>query len=65
MIIRDNFLLVLHKNICCDPSSELSCRVGADERSQHMVSMGNKRNYPSIIIKYAGPRSAIGRAPDS
>ena len=19
MIIRDNFLLILHKNICCDP----------------------------------------------
>ena len=24
MIIRDNFLLILHKNICCDPSSEPS-----------------------------------------
>ena len=22
-IIRDIFLLILHKNICCDPSSEL------------------------------------------
>ena len=24
MIIRDNFLLFLHRNIFCDPSSELS-----------------------------------------
>ena len=24
MIIRDNFLLILHKNICFDPSSEPS-----------------------------------------
>ena len=24
MIIRYNFLLILHKNICCDPSAELS-----------------------------------------
>ena len=52
MIIRDNFLLILHKNICCDPSSEPSCRDGSDEGSQHMVSMRNKENYPSIIIKY-------------
>ena len=25
VIIRDNFLLILHKNICCDPSSEPGC----------------------------------------
>ena len=43
----------MHKNICCDPSSELSRRDGSDEGSQHMVSMKNKKNYPSIIIKYS------------
>ena len=52
MIIRDNFLLILHKNVCCDPSTEPSRRDGSDEASQHMVSMRNKKNYPSIIIKY-------------
>ena len=31
--------------------SEQSCREGSDEWSQHMVSMRNKKNYPSIIIK--------------
>ena len=38
MIIKDN-LLILHKNVCCDPSSEPSCQGGSDEGSQHMVSM--------------------------
>ena len=39
MIIRDiqKKKLILHKNICCDPSSELSCRGGSDEWSQHMT----------------------------
>ena len=46
MTIRDIFLLILHKNMCCDPSS------GSAEGSQHTVSMRNKKNYPSIIIKY-------------
>ena len=31
MIIRDNFLLTLHKTMCCDPSSEPSQRDGSDE----------------------------------
>ena len=53
MIIKDDFLLLLHKNICCDPSSEPSRRDGSDEGSQHMVSMRNKINYPSIIIIYS------------
>ena len=47
-IIRDNFLLILHKNICCDPSFELSRRDNSDEGSRHKVSMRNKKN----IIKY-------------
>ena len=33
MIIRDNVRLILHKNICCDPSSEPSHRDGSDEGS--------------------------------
>ena len=54
MIIRDIFLLILLKNICCDTSSERS-----DEGSQHMVSMRIKKNYHQILscnnfIKEAG-----------
>ena len=45
-------MLILHKNICCDPSSEPSHRDGSDEGSQHIVSIRNKKNYPSVIIKY-------------
>ena len=52
MLIRDNILLILHKNINCDLSSEPSRRDGSDEVSQHMVLMRNKKNCPSIIIKY-------------
>ena len=52
MIIRDNICLFWIKNICCDPSSEPSRRDGSDEGSQHMISVRNKKNYPSIIIKY-------------
>ena len=37
VIIRDIFLLILHKNIHCDPSSEPSQRASSDEGSQHMV----------------------------
>ena len=40
-------------NICCEPSSEPPQGDGSDEGSQHMVSMTNKTNYPSIIIKYS------------
>ena len=45
MIIMDNFLLILYKNICCDPSSEPSQRDSSDEGSQHMVLLINKKNY--------------------
>ena len=37
LIIRDILLLILHKNICCDPSSDPSRHDGSDEGSQHMV----------------------------
>ena len=43
-------LLILHKNIHCDPSSELSQQDDSDEGSQHMVSM---RHLRKIIIKYS------------
>ena len=48
MIIRDKFLILL-KNICCDPSSELSRRDGSDKGSQHIVSMRNKKTYHQIL----------------
>ena len=35
VIIRDKYLLILHKNICCDSSSEPSRRDSSDEGSQH------------------------------
>ena len=43
MIIRD-CLLILHKNIPCDPSSGPSRQDGSGEGSQHMVWMRNKKN---------------------
>ena len=46
-------MLVLHRNTCCDPSSELSQWDGSDEGSQNIVPMRSKKNYPSIIIKYS------------
>ena len=50
MIIRDIFLLILHKNICCDCSSEPSCQDGSDEGSHYMVSRRNKKNYPKLSL---------------
>ena len=50
VIIRDNFVQILVKNICCDPSSEPSGRDGSDEGSQHMVSFKNKKNYPELSV---------------
>ena len=64
MVIRDNYFTVMHKNLCCypssepsrylccDPSSEPSQRDGSDEGSQHMVSIRNKKKYLPVIIKY-------------
>ena len=46
---RDSFGILIHfffiKNIFCDPSFELSHRDGSNERSQHMFSLRNKKNY--------------------
>ena len=52
MIIRDIIGKFCIRNICCDPSSEPSCQDSLNEGSHHMVSTRNKKNYPSIIIKY-------------
>ena len=52
------FLLILHKIMCCDPSSEPSRPDGSNEGSQHMISMRNTKNYPSIIIKYSPSSTA-------
>ena len=51
VIIRDIFLIILHKNICCDPLSEPSHQDVLDEGSQHMVWMriSNKKNYHQIL----------------
>ena len=43
------FLLILHKTLCCDPSSEPSCQDGSDEGSQQMVLMRIKKNYHQIL----------------
>ena len=64
MIIRDNFLLDLHRNKCCDPSSELS-QDDSDEGPQHIISMRNKKNYPSVIIKYFHLFRAVFLLPES
>ena len=48
MIIMDNFLFILHKNIRCDPSSEPSGQDSSGEGSQHTVSMRRK-----IVVKYS------------
>ena len=48
MIIRDNFVYFYIKT-CCDPSSEPSRREGSDERSQHIVSIRNKKNNHQIL----------------
>ena len=37
--------LICHGNICCDPSSEPSCRDGSDEGSQHMFLCRINKNY--------------------
>ena len=50
MIIRDDILLILQRNICCDISSEPSRRDGSDEGSQRMVSMRNKKMYHQILL---------------
>ena len=49
VIIRDIVLLILHKNVCCDSSSELSQQDGTDEGSQHIALMRNRKNYHQIL----------------
>ena len=46
-------MLVLHKNICCNHSSEPSRQDNSDEGSKHMILGKNKKNYLSLIIKYS------------
>ena len=63
--------MFLHKNIFCDPPLEPSHRDGTNEGSQHNFTLKNKKNYLSFILNtpciplIAGPRSTVGRAPDS
>ena len=45
-VIEGYFFLFLIKTICCDPSSELSCRDGSDEGSQHTFLCRTNKNYP-------------------
>ena len=52
MLIMDNFCFILHKNICCYPSSEPSRRDGSDEGSQHMVWMRKVEKLPSNTPSY-------------
>ena len=47
MIIRDNFCHFFTKTYVVTPHH------GSDEGSQHIFSIRNKKNYPSIIIKYS------------
>ena len=45
---RDNSEIIFHISPythICDPSSEPSHRDGSNEGSQHMFSLGNKKNY--------------------
>ena len=46
---KGSFLLILHKTICCNPSSEPSRRDGSDEGSHHMISMRNKKIHHQIL----------------
>ena len=52
-VIEDNsntcIFLFLIKNICCDPSLELSHQDSSNDGSQHMFERSNIENYPLII----------------
>ena len=43
--------MFLNKKIFCDPSLEQSRRDASNEKSQHMFSFRNKKNYLGIILK--------------
>ena len=47
---RDNLGLIFHKNLCCDPSLEMSCQDGSNKGSQHMFLLRNKKKYLRIIL---------------
>ena len=51
MIIRDNFLLILHKNRHCPPYLNRLIEK-AQMRGHNMFSLRKFVNYPYIIIKY-------------
>ena len=46
---KDNFLLFLNENMCCDHSLELSRRDGSNDGSQHKLHRSSMDNYPLII----------------
>ena len=48
-IIQIYFFLFLNKNICCDPSLELSQRYGSNEGSKNMLSRTNRIYYQSLM----------------
>ena len=48
MIVRDKFCKFCIKTYFVTPR-----RDGLVEGSQHVVSIRNKKNYPSVIIKYS------------
>ena len=52
VISKDIFLLILHVNMCCDPSSEPFRRDNSNEGPQHMVLMRNKKKISSNTPSY-------------
>ena len=52
VIIRDNFYQFSTKSYVVTPHLNRLDETVQNEGSQHMVSMTNKQNYPSNIIKY-------------
>ena len=53
VIIMGQFSPVLHKNICCGYSFEVSHWGTSNEYPQRMFLWRNKKNYPRIITKYS------------
>ena len=46
-----HFPVILHKNICCDPSLEPSWQDGSNEGSQCLFLLSNEPNNLKIILK--------------
>ena len=59
MIIMGSFSLVLHQKICCGYSLEAPRRGASNEYPEHMFLWRNKKNYPTIITKYASLTSPL------